>query len=405
LTKPATAYDWRNQRSIVMDAQTPDFDLDIIGVLEGADKSSSISNSWDYLRHYQALLTPWRHADINVIEIGVARGISLNIWRHFFTRATIVGIDIQPECSRFTGGRVTVEIGSQEDPAFLHAVCAKYPPTIIIDDGSHYAHHIVYSFQHLFPMLIHGGVYIVEDMAVHFGASAEKMAGGTKVSAVEYFLGLARGKLAHGRTGAELWGDDRYIADHLDSIAFIGGAVLIRKKQPADRAASIAFAERHLAATDAPPGQHVRFADYIIRHGGPLDQAERAVRTAIRLGGPSLEASKTLIELLTRAGRLDEAVQTALEAAATWPKDAAAWERLANLEKQRGKIDAAITAMERAAALGPRILHYHDQLSRLLQQQGRLPEALAAARRASELNPELEGLRRRVADLARQTGG
>jgi hypothetical protein len=49
-------------------------------------------------------------------------------------------------------------------------------------------------------------------------------------------------------------------------------------------------------------------------------------------------------------------------------------------------------------------LHDHDQLSRLLQQQGRLPEALAAARRASELNPELEGLRRRVADLARQTG-
>jgi len=62
-----------------MDESAINFDLDIIGVLEGTDKSSSVSSAWDYLRHYQALFAPWRDQPINFIEIGVGRGASLNL--------------------------------------------------------------------------------------------------------------------------------------------------------------------------------------------------------------------------------------------------------------------------------------------------------------------------------------
>ena len=74
-----------------MPVETDPFDLDIISVIEGTDKSSAISHSWDYLRHYQRLLERWRDEPINLVEIGVQGGFSLKVWQAYFTRATIVG--------------------------------------------------------------------------------------------------------------------------------------------------------------------------------------------------------------------------------------------------------------------------------------------------------------------------
>lgn len=43
-------------------------------------------------------------------------------------------------------------------------VVSAHPPTIVIDDVSHQAAHIVYTFERLFPALLEGGVYIAEDL-------------------------------------------------------------------------------------------------------------------------------------------------------------------------------------------------------------------------------------------------
>src|SRR5215469_13685137 len=91
-------------------------DLDMIGVLEGTDKSSAVAGCWDYLRHYQPLFAPWRDEPINVIEIGVAHGSSLSVWKNYFSKANIVGVDINPDCKRYELDRAIVEIGSQIDP-------------------------------------------------------------------------------------------------------------------------------------------------------------------------------------------------------------------------------------------------------------------------------------------------
>lgn len=133
-------------------------ELDVLGALNGTDKSSSVSFAWDYLRHYEELFGRWRHSEINVIEIGVLDGSSLRMWLQFFDLAKIIGIDIEPECRKFAQGRAVIKIGSQEDPGFLHGVAAEYPPTIVIDDGSHLAHHMIASFEALFPSLLPGGV-------------------------------------------------------------------------------------------------------------------------------------------------------------------------------------------------------------------------------------------------------
>src|SRR4051794_1124660 len=114
--------------------------LDTLGLRFGTDKSSA---GHDYLDRYDDLLAGLRHANINFIEIGVFNGQSLASWESYFTNATIIGIDVNPECQRFQGGRSRVMIGSQDDPAFLFDVARQYPPTVVLDDGSHNGHHVI----------------------------------------------------------------------------------------------------------------------------------------------------------------------------------------------------------------------------------------------------------------------
>lgn len=386
-------------RDVVMNEHAAEFNLDIIGALEGTDKSSSVSLGWDYLRHYQSLFAPWRDSALNVIEIGVGQGHSLNVWKAYFSRAQIVGVDINPNCGSLAGDRVAIETGSQEDPGFLHRVCAKYPPTIVIDDGSHLAHHIVYTFKCVFPALEPGGLYIVEDLEFHFG-NGYVPAAHQNVSAPDYFLGLARGRMANRTAIGEMWGGDQYIRDHIDSVSFIGGAVAIHKRKPRDIPSALEFAQRYLQSVNVSPAHLLRLAAYILYHQGSPEDAERAVLAAVSLGGRSAEALRWLAEVKIRQGRLDEAAASADEAARLRPDDHESWNRLSRIERQRGETTNALAAIERAVSLNPRQAHYHDQLCELLRQQGDLRRALTAAKKAAEL-VTFEPWQRRVTELER----
>ena len=85
------------------------------------------------------------------------------MWHEYFDQATIIGVDIQQDCRCYARDRIMVEIGSQEDPGFLADLVRRYPPRIIVDDGSHLAHHVIFTFETLFPALEPGGIYVIED--------------------------------------------------------------------------------------------------------------------------------------------------------------------------------------------------------------------------------------------------
>ena len=144
----------------------------MLGIIEGTDKASLIGEkmhcSWDYYRHYYGAFRYWRDKPINVIEIGVLFGHSINVWLEYFSKARIVGVDINPDCSKFARERVEIRIGSQDDQQFLRSVAAEFSPSIVIDDGSHFAAHMIVSFETLFPMLAPGGIYVLEDMLYQF---------------------------------------------------------------------------------------------------------------------------------------------------------------------------------------------------------------------------------------------
>ena len=66
-------------------------DLDVIGVLEGSDKSSSYRNAADYFRHYESLFAPFRKADINIID-----------WERLTLRPPTVAYDLPSGGRRLT---------------------------------------------------------------------------------------------------------------------------------------------------------------------------------------------------------------------------------------------------------------------------------------------------------------
>lgn len=124
-------------------------------------------NKWHhYIPIYERYFGPHRGRAIRFLEIGVAKGGSLQMWRDYFgNHATIFGIDIDQTCERFNGVAGQVRIGSQDDPAFLRSVVSEMGGVdIVLDDGSHQMAHIRNTLTHLFPLLNENGIYMIEDL-------------------------------------------------------------------------------------------------------------------------------------------------------------------------------------------------------------------------------------------------
>ena len=382
------------------------FPLDVIGALEGTDKSSSHQIGWDYLRHYESMFAGWREKAINLIEIGVETGASLRVWKAFFPKATIVGVDVHRDCARFAEDRIVIEIGSQADPGHLHRICTKYPPTIFIDDGSHLAHHMIYTFEHAFPTLLPGGLYIIEDIAFHYGSSARDSQGESGISIPDYLWSLATASLA--RRQDQDWGSARYAFDNIDSISFIRSAAIIKKKAEFDVTTALQSAREYLNATDETAEKWGRLAAFILRHNGPIDDA----RAAIERSGNQAGALVTLAEILDRQGCLDEAASTLRKACELHPSDEGIWRRRGRLEGRLQHFDLAAAAFEYAVTLRPKEPIIRHELATAYEGMGNLDNALAAAVESvtlSQGDPAHERFARNAARLEvliknRQTG-
>jgi len=100
-----------------------------------------------------------------LLELGVYRGSSLRAWRDYLPRATVLGLDVDPG-ARSRAPEFDVYIGSQADPELLDNVLRDHPDLeVVVDDASHLNTLTFASFDHLFPRLPSGGLYIIEDLA------------------------------------------------------------------------------------------------------------------------------------------------------------------------------------------------------------------------------------------------
>lgn len=121
-----------------------------------------------YLLAYEKNFLKYKELPINILEVGVQNGGSLEIWSKYFKDAKkILGIDINQECKniKFDDERIKVIIGSAiSNTGFSQIISEANSFDIIIDDGSHFANDIISTFYNYFPLLNPGGTYVIEDM-------------------------------------------------------------------------------------------------------------------------------------------------------------------------------------------------------------------------------------------------
>ncbi len=169
--------------------------LSDLAVRFGSDKWGG---HW-YTPHYEKYFEPYRELAVKVLEIGVGGyntgnlgGGSLHMWKHYFRRGLIYGLDLFPKVG-IAADRLHVLQGDQGDERSLDSIARRFGPfDIVIDDGSHFSHHVITSFNALFRHVRPGGIYVVEDLCTSYwpgwGGNADPAAPGTSMAMVKSLL-------------------------------------------------------------------------------------------------------------------------------------------------------------------------------------------------------------------------
>ena len=130
-------------------------------------KNYDTDKSERYLSHYQDYFGLITGNDVKLLELGVLKGGSLMLWRDYFPKGTIAGLDLNLIGLDDPTGRIRIYQGLQQDTKLLTAIAREVAPggfDIIIDDASHVGELTRTAFLHLFEHhLKPGGIYVIED--------------------------------------------------------------------------------------------------------------------------------------------------------------------------------------------------------------------------------------------------
>ena len=148
----------------------------VLTALADKYKTDKGSGGHHYTEVYEYFFYPIKNNVKKVLEIGVSEGASLKMWRDYFPKAIIYGIDIKDK-SRINSKTIKTFIADQADRKklqnFIDASGAGFD--IILDDGGHTIEQQQVSIGYLFRHLKRGGFYIIED--VHTSLNARYRSG------------------------------------------------------------------------------------------------------------------------------------------------------------------------------------------------------------------------------------
>lgn len=125
-----------------------------------------IITKWEhYFEIYDRYFNKYRNTDVHILEIGVNKGGSLEMWKDYFgPKAKIYGMDVKPECKKLEDDQISIFVGSQSDRKFLTNVKRQMPKLdILLDDGGHTMQQQIVTFQEMFNHIKDDGVYLCED--------------------------------------------------------------------------------------------------------------------------------------------------------------------------------------------------------------------------------------------------
>lgn len=152
--------------------------FDEICIKNGADKASSHPvKGHGYAPHYDEAFYPFRNEKIKLLEIGVGGGESIKSWLEYFPEAHVYGCDIVSDTNPWNTHHKSTESNPEPRYDFLqgdqssktHWACylafSGRDFTIIVDDGGHFSGQIITTFECLWPAVVPGGFYCIEDLA------------------------------------------------------------------------------------------------------------------------------------------------------------------------------------------------------------------------------------------------
>jgi len=199
-----------------------------------------ISDKWTgYLSRYETLFAAYRDLPVNLLEIGVQNGGSVEIWAKYFTKAErIVGVDINARCGglTFDDARIQVIVSDATSSEAQNIVVGNFD--IIIDDGSHYDIDIVKGFASWFKRLKVGGLYIIEDMHC-----CQRFA---PINGICHFTEIAK-ELTHNR---------QVVPEGVYSVEFLNSLIIVRKQPSEECGLGTRFIAGQTEDVYAPVGGH-----------------------------------------------------------------------------------------------------------------------------------------------------
>jgi demethylmacrocin O-methyltransferase len=226
-------------------------DLNRLALLFGTDKWGT---HW-YTQHYQRYFQPLKRKRLNLLEIGVGGyehldvgGESHRMWKAYFRKSRIVGIDIYDK-THLSEDRIDIRQIDQTDSEALIRLSTEYGGfDIIVDDGSHLNQHVIKTFQVLFPLLRQNGIYVVEDTQTAYWPT---WGGGidNPDNAMSFFMKLADG-LNHVEYPIEGYEPD-YFDRNIVGIAFFHNLIFIQKGSNDEKTSHPKLIERELVAAGA----------------------------------------------------------------------------------------------------------------------------------------------------------
>jgi hypothetical protein len=172
---------WRNKwmaRRFIPSAKWPVADNTIHGCavkqfLKKNDRATDKYWVHGYTPYYDRHLQGRLEESLKVLELGVLRGESLQLWASALPNAEIYGIDLEVRMK--DTDRIKIFQGDEKDLSFLDRIGREYGPfDMIVDDALHIPDPQKNAFNALWPHVNEGGLYVLEDYHINYMKKYEK---------------------------------------------------------------------------------------------------------------------------------------------------------------------------------------------------------------------------------------
>lgn len=215
--------------SIIFHTQPAELNMSLLQIHDNLEKPTLKWNT--YFETYETHLSKFIGKNPVLLEIGIAKGGSLEMWAKYFQNGEIHGIDANEKIKNhvYKEPNIYCHLGDQGSPEYWEYFKKATDITfdIIIDDGSHVNSHQILTLINLFPRLKMGGVYVIEDTHTSYwtayGGGIQKP--GTFVETVKQLIDFLHRQHIDSQPNPELVD----IFKNLKSISFYNSMIVLHK--------------------------------------------------------------------------------------------------------------------------------------------------------------------------------